>query len=142
MATGEFAAAVAQVREMFPQHSAPIVEAALRQNRGSVDAAISFLLTVEPDLAAPPRPAPPQQPAQRAPAQHIFPPDFLRWPPDAPVVREEIGAAAPAPAPAAEPGRAFRMAPVSAAPLVGKPKGGWAHFKARFKGKKKEYSQL
>lgn len=85
----DFQRAVDTLKEMFPKRSSKTIEHALRESRGSLEVAISRLLPEEP-RPAPSRPGvsgssrranpapPPQAPAQ----DHIFPPDFLRWPSD------------------------------------------------------------
>ena len=99
---------VRELMEMFPQHSPQLIEQILRSNKGVIDSAITALLETPPDNEGAPLPAPvPPPPAERrepscerraAPTlrispgrsiQHIFPPDFLRWPPDAKVICED-----------------------------------------------------
>jgi hypothetical protein len=138
MSRVDFTAAVRQLREMFPEHSLPTIEAVLLHCHGRVNSATTQLLNIPPD-AVPVQP----KPIQSSPPQHIFPPDFLRWPPDAPVIREDITTAGQRSAPAPIPGAdlQFRMEPVQTRPSAEKPKGVWAAFKARFK-KPKQYSRL
>jgi len=80
--------------KIFRRRSVCVVDWAARQNGGVLNAAISSLLAMPPDVpeapARPFAPAPsprwsaisPLRPLQRpsSPGEHIFPPDFLRQP--------------------------------------------------------------
>jgi hypothetical protein len=102
----DFTAAMASLRETFPQHSPSTIERVLRENRGILDAAASELLTIpatsrppsRPPAGAPAAPVPaparkppparaPAAPPRAPPVDHIFPPDFLRFPADIAWVR-------------------------------------------------------
>lgn len=91
-----------QVHEMFPQHSYNQVSRVVRQNNANIDAAISAILEIPPEGTWNPpqqshrqqqnsysQPSPqPHRPKKSA--QHIFPPDFLRWPENAQVMKEYL----------------------------------------------------
>lgn len=156
---------VRQLKEMFPQLSEATIERVLRDKRGVVDNAINVLLTLPPETSgsAYPSSSPPQnhrqqeshhhRSSQSKQPVHIFPADFLRWPPNAKVVREQIGNA-PSPQPqeaqfvyqpppadyASDNVEAFSQQPNARAT---KTPSGWDKFKRKFKSKNgKEYSQI
>lgn len=167
-------ASVAQLREMFPGHSPATIDRILRSQKGVIDAAISIILDTPedgndpqpiipvpvpqhvPPPAAEPRRQPQKPPKSRPNIEHIFPPDFLRWPADADVIRENVSGA-PMPVPTQQAGLAypmgmpappqqqfpepvFRVQPIQ--PQSGEqPKSWWTRFKANF-SKKKSYARL
>ena len=96
---------VHQLKEMFPQLTEATIERVLREKKGVIDNAVTVLLTLPPETqgsAYQPSNPPSSQnheshhhhhhhtSSSRQPVQ-IFPADFLRWPPNAKVVREQIG---------------------------------------------------
>jgi hypothetical protein len=105
MAQIEWAAAIQNLTEMFPNHPPSLLERVLREHRGVLEPAISALLEIPPPKSSsssrrPPSRPPPQQPHRSPPAapaapaparppqpDHIFPPDFLRWPKDVEWIR-------------------------------------------------------
>jgi hypothetical protein len=138
-------AGVAQLREMLPMHSPAIIQAVIESNRGDLNASLSALLSIEPDLqssnAAPP-PAPgraaarARPPGPPAPIQHIFDFDFLRWPADAPAIREDMNGRQLSAPPPQGPTHApvFRVASEPAPPPPPEHrKSRWSMFRSKFK---------
>lgn len=175
-------ASVNQLREMFPQHSPATIERILRSQKGVIDAAISVILETPEDFhGAPPVLTPPVMPhpqamappVMQAPAQpiqpprreqprtntntrqtfeHIFPPDFLRWPADAEVICENVGGPPLVPQgpipmgmppmgpPPQMPQPVFNVQPMQ--PQSGEQRSWWEKFKGKISGKKKSYERL
>jgi hypothetical protein len=160
-------ASVHELQQMFPQHSAHLIEAVLKSKKGVIDAAVSVLLDTAADckearpMEGPPSSTPPLGRASAAlrVSKHVFPPDFLRWPPDAPVICEDLDGHE-IPIPSFGGGQPRQLEPAAPMPPLdrpvfrvhqdsrdegSKPLKGWAKFKAKFMGKKKtheEYSHL
>lgn len=79
--------AISTLKEMFPKHSNQLINHILRESGGNLEAAISRLLRTPPDEIQQRKHSSPQKsnkpPVQKEqPPDHIFPPDFLRWPAD------------------------------------------------------------
>lgn len=156
---------VRQLKEMFPQLTEATIERVLREKRGVIDNAVTVLLTLPPETQGSAYQAS-QQPktqhqheshhyhssASKQPV-HIFPADFLRWPPNAKVVREQIGnepqpqmqetqfVYQPPPADYASDNVEAFSQPTNT--KATKTPSGWEKFKKRFKSKNgKEYSQI
>ena len=92
----DFNAKVRQLKEMLPQHSEATIERVLREKRGVVDSALTVLLDMPPESGNSSAHHPASKPQRKNNSStkspsHIFPADFLRWPPNAKVVREQIG---------------------------------------------------
>ena len=160
--TIQYQSAIQELQEMFPEHSKNLIEGTLRSVNLSIDAAIAILLDTPPDKAShPSRPAPapvqappPSQPHKPAAApikQHIFPADFLRWPPNATTIKVSIqptdvtGGASSVSYP--QPTQQLPQSPQlfdldmnSIQNESKQPASGWAKFKARFS--KKGYEQI
>ena len=165
-------ASVNQLREMFPQHSPATIERILRSQKGVIDAAISIILDTpednndHPPIAPPPVLQPSAEPRTSQPRQqhqhqqrppqknrpnfeHIFPPDFLRWPADADVIRENLSGA-PVAVPVQQgmppmgmmpPEPVFHVQPMQ--PQSGEQaQSWWNRFKLERFSKKKSYSRL
>lgn len=155
---------VRELCEMFPLHSPQTIERILRSKKGVIDSAISVLLETPADYKDP-QPAPPPPPRnvehKRERAErpkhhkhdhmnHIFPADFLRWPPDAQVICEDIDGNRIDRPSASGVKRPVPMEP-EVKPVVRvevklhgsdeKPVKGWKKFKARFK-KKGKYEKI
>lgn len=157
---------VRQLKEMFPQLKESTIERVLREKRGVIDNAVNVLLTLPPETqgsayqASPPQKTHQQHESHHYHASaskkpvHIFPADFLRWPPNAKVVREQMGGNEPQPQTqetqfvyqpppadyAADNVEAFGQQTNTKAT---KTPSGWEKFKKRFKSKNgKEYSQI
>ncbi|OHT08376.1 hypothetical protein TRFO_23220 [Tritrichomonas foetus] len=90
---------VKQLKEMLPQHSESTIERVLREKKGNIDSALTVLLSMSSDSKShssstsgsskPKKSKEHKHKSHKKKAQvHIFPADFLRWPPDAEVVRE------------------------------------------------------
>ncbi|OHT07995.1 hypothetical protein TRFO_23704 [Tritrichomonas foetus] len=151
---------------MLPQHSISTIERVLKEKKGVVDAALTVLLDLPPEssqagpnsYSQPPAPSPKpknkehKHHSKRKAPVHIFPADFLRWPPNAQVVKESFDTGAPTitsepefvyqpPPPADYQADSFEA--FSNTPTVGKKKSksGWKRFKDRFKNGK-QYSQI
>jgi hypothetical protein len=114
MSSGQFLAAVVQIREMFPQHSDDAVEAAIQECHGNIEAAISHLLTHTTESVAQglssDAPARPPTANERHPWHFTFGPDFLRWPANAPTIKVQVSAREEEPSRPTE--LAGRMAPI------------------------------
>ena len=93
---------VKQLREMFPQHSQSTIERVLSEKKNNIDRAITVLLDTPPSGSSghsQPSSMKPKDKSSKhrhsgsSPSNfvHIFPPDFLRWPPDAEVQKETFG---------------------------------------------------
>ena len=156
---------VRELSEMFPNHSPQTIEAVLRSKRGVIDSAISVLLETPEDAqgqqhAPPPPPARkhegrkerPDKPKRRTGSiRHIFPPDFLRWPPDAQVICEDangnrierpsLAGIKKAPVPEEPEVRPVVRVEVQAPPTKEKGKGWWHKFRSRFR-KKGNYERI
>lgn len=92
----DFNAKVRQLKEMLPQHSEATIERVLREKHGVVDSALTVLLDMPPESGNSSAHHPASKPQRKNNSStkspsHIFPADFLRWPPNAKVVREQIG---------------------------------------------------
>ena len=84
----DYRTAMATLREMFPKHSEHLIDQTLRECGGALESTISRLLRARPDLDPhkghqhkshhSDKPAAPRETTP----DHIFPPDFLRWPAD------------------------------------------------------------
>jgi hypothetical protein len=115
MAEIEWSAAIQNLAEMFPNHPPSVLERVLREHRGVLEPAISALLHTPPPKSSSssrkpqshhqshhsthPDPGPAAAPAPAHPAQpeHIFPPDFMRWPKDVEWIRVRTDGAGASP---------------------------------------------
>lgn len=158
----DYRAAMTTLREMFPKHSERLIDQTLRECGGALESTISRLLRVKPDLEAQKghhhhkshhseKPAPPKQ----ATPDHIFPPDFLRWPTDvewvkvssdaygAPPLQTDDDVVVPG-APMSEvmgqmrPDQAIQMGTFDA----GQQQSGWSKLKSKFMTMGSSYSHI
>lgn len=145
---------IQQLKEILPQHSEATIERVLREKHGVIDSALNVLLSMPPETSAPKTPtyhSPPGPSHSTAPSKptHIFPSDFLRWPPNARVERDQIGGEVvnhqPEPQFIYQPPLADydadQLQPLTPQDLKAQKTSSWSKFKQKFK-KDKNYSQI
>jgi len=154
-----------QLKEIFPKHTTTTIDRALRENHNRLEPTITQLLKVPADVkgspAPPPKPSAPAAsrptPAREAAPDHIFPPDFLRLPPDVEWMKVAVESGGPSAlqteddilgvrressgeirAMAQQPSQALQLGTID----PGNQESGWAKLKSRLLGSNPSYSHI